>query len=84
MHESADKIKSTFWFYGYQTRVKACVMTECQSFNGVLQIVRARRLPTAHIPTTHNAINSCVRVYAARCCTLLLILVFGGASAGLH
>lgn len=69
-----DKIKSTIWFYGYQTRVKACVMTECQSFNGVLQIVRKTAtatylLPTYLLPTTQSTrVCVCMLRVVARCC----------------
>eukprot|EP00928_Gymnodinium_smaydae_P036928 TRINITY_DN25724_c0_g1_i1.p1 TRINITY_DN25724_c0_g1~~TRINITY_DN25724_c0_g1_i1.p1 ORF type:complete len:172 (+),score=28.01 TRINITY_DN25724_c0_g1_i1:123-638(+) len=32
-------IKSTYWFYGYRTRVKTCVVVECQNFEGVLDVI---------------------------------------------
>ena len=37
-----DKVKQTSWYYGYQTRVKGAVLIECQSFDGVLQIVSGK------------------------------------------
>eukprot|EP00928_Gymnodinium_smaydae_P038963 TRINITY_DN2673_c0_g1_i1.p1 TRINITY_DN2673_c0_g1~~TRINITY_DN2673_c0_g1_i1.p1 ORF type:complete len:646 (+),score=122.36 TRINITY_DN2673_c0_g1_i1:82-2019(+) len=33
------EIKSTYWFYGYCTRVKTCVTVECQNFGGVLDVI---------------------------------------------
>ena len=38
----ASLLKTTYWYYGYQTAVKRCIMLELQNFNGVLELICIR------------------------------------------
>ena len=64
--ESEPGIKSSFWFYGYRTRVKACALVECQHFDGVL--VRGSRaiLPLASLTRLRLACRRLCASTAAR------------------
>lgn len=38
----ADLLKTTYWYYGYQTAVKRCIALELQNFNGLLELICIR------------------------------------------
>ena len=60
-----EKIKQTFWFYGYVTALKRCISLESQHFGGLLELicitggpitrVEAREMPRIVADAIHDA-----------------------------